>query len=73
MNAEPEAIRAFEHAGWQRAAAVYTDSFAHATAPFIKPCLKSPNSRGGCRGARCGRAWTGLLCSDGRRCTENTS
>ena len=44
MNAEPEAIRAFEHAGWQRAAAVYTDSFAHATAPFIKPCLKSPNS-----------------------------
>jgi antirestriction protein ArdC len=37
MSAEPEAIRAFEHAGWQRAAEVYTDSFAHATAPFIKP------------------------------------
>ena len=40
MSAEPEAIRAFEHAGWQRAAAVYTDSFAHATAPFIKPLLE---------------------------------
>jgi SAM-dependent methyltransferase len=40
MSVEPEAIRAFEHAGWQRAAAVYTDSFAHATAPFIKPLLE---------------------------------
>jgi len=44
MSAEPEAIRAFEHAGWQRAAAVYTDSFAHATAPIIKPLLEVPNS-----------------------------
>ena len=39
MTLEPEAIRAFEHAGWQRSAAGYGDSFAHATAPFISPLL----------------------------------
>lgn len=39
MSFEPEAVRAFEHAGWQRAAASYTDTFAHATAPFIAPLL----------------------------------
>lgn len=39
MSFEPEAVRAFEHAGWQRAAASYQDTFAHATAPFIAPLL----------------------------------
>ena len=39
MSFEPEAVRAFEHAGWQRAAARYTGTFAHATAPFIAPLL----------------------------------
>src|SRR5215468_6687630 len=34
MNFPPEAVRAFEHAGWQRAASSYGNSFAHATAPF---------------------------------------
>ncbi len=41
MSFEPEAIRAFEHAGWQRAAAGYGDSFAHATAPFVRPLLEA--------------------------------
>ena len=39
MSFKPEAVRAFEHAGWQRAAARYTGTFAHATAPFIAPLL----------------------------------
>ena len=39
MSFQPEAVRAFEHAGWQRAAASYGTSFAHATAPFIAPLL----------------------------------
>lgn len=39
MSFEPETVRAFEHAGWQRAAARYTSTFAHATAPFIAPLL----------------------------------
>ena len=37
MSFEPEAVRAFEHAGWQRAASSYGNSFAHATAPFVTP------------------------------------
>ena len=41
MSLESEAIRAFEHAGWQRSAAGYGDSFAHATAPFITPLLEA--------------------------------
>jgi SAM-dependent methyltransferase len=32
---DPEAVRAFEHAGWQRAAAHYSATFAHATAAFV--------------------------------------
>jgi hypothetical protein len=39
VSFQPEAIRAFEHAGWQRAASSYESSFAHATAPFITPLL----------------------------------
>src|SRR5450759_3646223 len=37
MSFQPEAVRAFEHAGWQRAASSYGNSFAHATAPFVAP------------------------------------
>ena len=39
MTFQPEAVRAFEHAGWQRAAARYNDTFAHATAAFVAPLL----------------------------------
>ena len=39
MTFEPEAVRAFEHAGWQRAAARYNGTFAQATAPFVAPLL----------------------------------
>jgi len=39
MSFQAEAVRAFEHAGWQHAAARYGNSFAHATAPFIAPLL----------------------------------
>ena len=41
MSFEPEAVRAFEHAGWQRAASRYGNSFAHATAPFVTPLLEA--------------------------------
>src|SRR3954462_7239846 len=41
MSFEPEAIRAFEHAGWQRAASSYGSSFAHATARYIEPLLEA--------------------------------
>ena len=39
MSFQPEAVRAFEHAGWQRAASSYGNSFAHATASFVTPLL----------------------------------
>jgi ubiquinone/menaquinone biosynthesis C-methylase UbiE len=39
MSFDPEAIRAFEHAGWQQAAARYDASFARATAPFVEALL----------------------------------
>jgi ubiquinone/menaquinone biosynthesis C-methylase UbiE len=41
MSFQPEAVRAFEHAGWQRAASSYGNSFAHATAPFVAPLLEA--------------------------------
>src|ERR1700751_6176111 len=41
MSFEPEAIRTFEHAGWQRAASSYGSSFAHATAPYIEPLFEA--------------------------------
>lgn len=49
MTFEPEAVRAFEHAGWQRAAARYTGTFAHATAPFIEPLLEAAGVSAGTR------------------------
>jgi SAM-dependent methyltransferase len=36
---DPEAVRAFEHAGWQRAAEHYTATFAHATTGFVANLL----------------------------------
>ena len=39
MSFDPEAVRAFEHAGWQEAAAEYEATFAKATAPFVEALL----------------------------------
>ena len=39
MSFDPEAVRAFEHAGWQRAAAEYDATFARASAPFVDALL----------------------------------
>jgi cyclopropane fatty-acyl-phospholipid synthase-like methyltransferase len=36
---DPAAIRHFEHAGWQRAAAHYVSTFAQATRGFIEKLL----------------------------------
>jgi cyclopropane fatty-acyl-phospholipid synthase-like methyltransferase len=36
---DPEAVRAFEYARWQGAAAVYGNTFASATGPFIEALL----------------------------------
>jgi len=36
MSFDPETVRAFEHAGWQQAAAAYDATFARATAPFVE-------------------------------------
>jgi ubiquinone/menaquinone biosynthesis C-methylase UbiE len=36
---DPEAVRAFEHAGWQQAAAQYDRTFARASAPFAEALL----------------------------------
>jgi SAM-dependent methyltransferase len=36
---DPEAVRAFEHGRWQRAAGVYEATFAGATGPFIEALL----------------------------------
>jgi len=49
MSVEPETVRAFEHAGWQRAAASYLDTFAPATAPFIEPLLAAAGISAGMR------------------------
>ena len=49
MSFLPEAVRAFEHAGWQRAAARYNDTFAPATAPFVTPLLEAAGLSAGQR------------------------
>jgi len=43
---DPEAVRAFEQARWERAAAAYPTTFAGATRPFIEPLLDA--ARVGC-------------------------
>jgi SAM-dependent methyltransferase len=39
MSFDPEAVRAFEHAGWEKAAPEYLSTFADATREFIDPLL----------------------------------
>ena len=62
---DPEAVRAFEHARWQRAASVYGATFAGATAPFIEALLDAAQVARGTRllDIACG---TGLVASSGR-------
>jgi ubiquinone/menaquinone biosynthesis C-methylase UbiE len=36
---DPDRVRAFEHAGWQQAAAEYDATFARASAPFVEALL----------------------------------
>lgn len=47
MSFDPEALRAFEHAGWQRAAPVYAATFAHATSAFIEALLDAARVEAG--------------------------
>lgn len=47
VSFEPEAVRSFEHAGWQRAAANYGNTFAQATARFIEALLKAAETSPG--------------------------
>jgi SAM-dependent methyltransferase len=49
MSFDPEAIRAFEHAGWQQAATQYDASFASATAPFVAALLDAARVGAGTR------------------------
>jgi ubiquinone/menaquinone biosynthesis C-methylase UbiE len=39
MSFDPEAVRAFEHAGWQKVAEDYPATFAQATQGFVDPLL----------------------------------
>ena len=47
MSFDPEAVRAFEHAGWQNAAAEYEATFAQATAPFVEALLDAVQAAAG--------------------------
>ena len=49
MSFDPEAVRAFEHAGWQQAAAEYDATFAQATAPFVEALLDAAGVVAGIR------------------------
>ena len=49
MPFDPEAVRAFEHGRWQRAAAVYEATFASATHPFIDALLDTAQVTSGTR------------------------
>jgi ubiquinone/menaquinone biosynthesis C-methylase UbiE len=46
---DPETVRAFEHAGWQQAAAEYDATFAQATAPFAEALLDAAGVAAGMR------------------------
>jgi SAM-dependent methyltransferase len=46
---DPDAVRAFEHARWERAAPVYSATFAQATAPFIEALLDAAQVAQGAR------------------------
>jgi ubiquinone/menaquinone biosynthesis C-methylase UbiE len=49
MNFDPEAVRAFEHAGWQRVAGAYDATFARATVPFVATLLDAGGVTSGMR------------------------
>ena len=49
MTFDPEAVRAFEHAGWQRAAAHYSATFVQATAGFVGELLDAGRVGAGIR------------------------
>jgi ubiquinone/menaquinone biosynthesis C-methylase UbiE len=49
MNLDPQAVRAFEYAAWQRAASNYDRSFAAATRGFIPALLDAAYVGGGTR------------------------
>ncbi len=49
MTFDPEALRAFEHAGWQRAARHYAATFARATAGFVGDLLDAGRVGAGTR------------------------
>jgi len=49
VSFDPAAIRAFEHAGWQQAAAAYDATFAPATAPFAEALLDAAGVAPGLR------------------------
>ena len=49
MPFDPESVRAFEHARWQRAAPAYGGSFAGATRPFAEALLDAAAVRAGTR------------------------
>ena len=49
MPHDPETIRAFEHAGWQMAAAEYDATFARATAGFVEALLDAAGVTAGMR------------------------
>ena len=46
---DPQAVRAFEHAGWQQAAAHYTATFAQATRGFVDVLLDAARVGAGMR------------------------
>lgn len=49
MDFDPETIRRFEHAGWQRAAAAYADTFAHASGTYVEALLDAAGVEAGRR------------------------
>ncbi len=49
VDFDPDAVRAFEHAGWQQAAAGYDSSFARATAQFVDVLLDAAGVAEGSR------------------------
>jgi SAM-dependent methyltransferase len=49
MSFDPDAVRAFEHAGWERAAAAYEATFAAASGEFVEALLDAADIRAGTR------------------------
>ena len=49
MSFDPQAVRAFEHAGWQQAAGHYAATFAQATAGFVDALLDAARIQPGAR------------------------